>query len=289
MRPNLKNVFVLSAALLLVLGGLYGQFQGKARLGGEVYDEEKNPVAGAKVSIVHPDRLDKPLEAKTNKKGKWAVMGLGTGQHMVTVTADGFAEWKQEVYVSQLDRNPTVVATLKKAQVVDSGPAAPVGLELVEQGNRLFEEKNFGQAIVAFEQFLEKNPSAFQTHFNIGNCYREMGEFDKAVASYTIVLDKVRETNPTLKGDLMAGKALAAIGEVHIRKGDLSGAQEYFKQSLEVSPSDETLAYNVGEIYFSNGNVDEAIRYFKLAVEIKPTWAEAHLKLGFSYLNKADY
>ncbi|MBM3296400.1 MAG: tetratricopeptide repeat protein [Candidatus Aminicenantes bacterium] len=286
---SLKSVMILSAAVLLVLSGLSGQFQGKARLGGEVYDEDKNPVEGAKVSIVHPERLDKPLATKTNKKGKWAVMGLGTGQHMVTVTAAGFAEWRQEVYVSQLDRNPTIVATLKKAQVVDAGPAGPVGLELVEQGNRLFEEKSFEQAAALFEQFLEKNPGAFQTHLNIGNCYRETGAFDKAVAEYNLVIAKVKETNPELKGDVMAGKALAAIGEVHIRQGDLEGAQEFFKQSLDVSPSDETLAYNVGEIYFSNGKVDEAIRYFKLAVEIKPGWPEAHLKLGFSYLNKADY
>jgi tetratricopeptide (TPR) repeat protein len=284
-----KNAIALAAAVLLVLSGMSGQFQGKARLGGEVYDEAKNPVPNAKISIVHPERPDKPHEVKANKKGKWAVMGLGTGMHTVTVRAEGFADWKQEVYVSQLDRNPTVVATLKKAQVVDAGPATPQGLELVEQGNKLYEEKNYGQAVEAFLQFLEKNPDAFQTRLNIGNCYREMGEFDKAVAEYELVLSKVRETNPSLKGDAMAGRALASIGEVHIRKGDLDTAQEFFKQSLDVSPSDETLAYNVGEIYFSNGKVEEAIRYFKLAVEIKPGWPEAHLKLGFSYLNKADY
>ena len=60
----------------------------------------------------------------------------------------------------------------------------------------------------------------------------------------------------------MTAKALARIGECHLKKGDLETAQGFFKQSIETFPEDEVLAYNVGEIYFSNQKLDEAITYF---------------------------
>ncbi len=64
---------------------------------------------------------------------------------------------------------------------------------------------------------------------------------------------------------------------------------EYFKQSLDVLPADEALAFNLGAICFKQGEREKAIEYFKLAILIKDTWALPYLKLGYTYLNKGEY
>jgi TolA-binding protein len=85
----------------------------------------------------------------------------------------------------------------------------------------------------------------------------------------------------------MTAKALARIGECHLKKGDLQTAQGFFKQSIETFPEDEVLAYNVGEIYF-NQKLDEATEYFAMATGSSPAGAKS-LQVSSLYLNKADY
>jgi tetratricopeptide (TPR) repeat protein len=74
-----------------------------------------------------------------------------------------------------------------------------------------------------------------------------------------------------------------------VRKNDIANAQVYFKQSIDMSPDNETLAYTVGEVFFSNQKLDEAIEYFSKATVIKPDWPPPYHKLGLVYLNKTDY
>ncbi len=86
----------------------------------------------------------------------------------------------------------------------------------------------------------------------------------------------------------MAAKGLAAIGLCYLRQDNFEQAQEYFKKSIEISPQDELLPYNVAEICFSNQKIDEAQKYYEMAAQIKPEWPDPYLKLAYLYLNKGD-
>jgi tetratricopeptide (TPR) repeat protein len=282
------RILCLACLILFVISSvLYPQAgRGTARLTGEVKDEAGQPIIGAKIALTNVE-YETTRDTKTDKKGKWAVAGLGSGPWKVTASAEGYESVETVIYVSQLERNTNVVLNLKKAR--PKQPEFDTGLELLEEGNKKFEEKDYDQAMSFFRQFLEKNPTAFQIFLNIGNCYKEQSEYEKAMEQYSIVINKVKETKPDLKGEEIAAKALAAMGEIEIKKGNFQAAQEYFKQSLDVYPKDQNLAYNVGEIYFSNGKIDEAIPYFELATQVKPDWGDPYLKLGLSYLNKQDY
>jgi tetratricopeptide (TPR) repeat protein len=284
---TLKIFFMACSILFLSLSFLFAQAgRGTGRLTGMVKDEAGQPIIEAKI-VLESIEYKTARDTKTDKKGKWAVAGLGSGPWKVTASAEGYESVETVIYVSQLDRNADVVLALKKAK--PKQPEFDTGVELLEEGNKKFEEKDYDQAISCFQQFLEKNPTAFQVYLNIGNCYKEKGEYEKAMEQYNFVINKVKETKPDLKGEEIAAKTLAAMGEIEIKKGNFQAAQDYFKQSLDISPTDQSLAYNVGEIFFSNGKVDEAIQYFTLAVQIKPDWGDPYLKIGLSYLNKQDY
>ena len=275
---NLIVVFFLSVALYAQAG------QGRGRLRGTVIDQTGKPVANATVTLEF-ENAGKKFETTTNEKGEWAIIGLGTGRANMLAVADGFLPTTHQVTVSQLNRNPAVSFVLaidieKKARLKDD---AAVGQ--LEQGNNLFNERKYQEALAVFNQFSVDNPTIYHIYLNVGDCYREMQDYKNAIVQYEAAIEKAK-----LADDLIIqAKALASIGETYLRQSDLKSSQDYFKKSLELNPKDEVLAYNVAEIYFNNQKVDDAISYYTLATQIKPDWGTPFLKLGYAYLNKANY
>jgi tetratricopeptide (TPR) repeat protein len=261
---------------------------GRGRISGDVVDESGVKITGALVVVESP-RSGTRLEAKTDKKGHFAVGGLGSGAWRVTVSKEGYLSASTEVQVSQLKSNAPVDLTLKKTAGSGASPSAEVGGSLLDSGNALLKEGRYDEALAAFEEFAEKFPDVYAVRLNIGSAYMGKGDLDRAEAEFKAVLD----TNGPSPEDLRRQKdtslkALSGLGEVALRRGDFETAQGFFRRALEISPEDPGAAYNVGEIFFSNQKIDDAIAYFELAVKIKSDWPKAHHRLGLAYLNKGD-
>jgi tetratricopeptide (TPR) repeat protein len=291
-----KNVFiifivsVICFSLSLDLSAQQGR--GKGRIRGTVKDEAGNPIEGAKIVAQHL-KYETTFTSESDKKGNWAVAGLGSGYFRITASKEGYGTVYQEMNVSQFSKkNPPLTFTIKKVQVADMNMPAiddEGSIVLFEEGLDLFDQKKYAESAAKFEEFLGKNPTIYQTNINIGNCYREMGEYDKAIEAFNKVLEKVKEDQESIEGDESAARALAGIGETYFEQGNLEKAGEYLRQAVDNFPEDEALAFNVGEIYFKQGEIDRAIEYFQLAVKIKESWPLPHRKLGYAYLNKGNY
>jgi tetratricopeptide (TPR) repeat protein len=259
--------------------------RGKARLSGTVVDENGEPVAEADVKIEF-EKGGLTDSTTTNKKGEFYFLGLGTGRVIVTASADGFLDNSVPMSISQLaDGARNFVSVVlkedkeKKLRLKDAAALAEL-----EKGNQLFAERKFDEALAIFQEFAANNPSVFQIYFNIGDVYREKGEFDKANEQYLLAQAQAKE-----KADIvLQAKALASLGEVCLRQEKFKEAGDYFTQSIALNPKDEILAYNVAEIFFGRNQTDKAIEYYKLATQIKPEWSEPYLKMGYAYLNKGD-
>jgi tetratricopeptide (TPR) repeat protein len=262
--------------------------RGTARISGVVQDEEGNPVQSAKIVMQFQKNEEVTRETTTNKNGEWAILGLGSGMWRVTASADNYIPSYKDINIQQLSLNPKMTLTLKKIEQTERPMIEDeTALNLVEKANQFYNEQKYDEAIALLTQFLEKNPNVYQASLSIGDCYREKGEFDKALEEYNKVLEQAK--NDETMGKEMTAKALAGIGECYLKREDFETAQNYFKKSIESYPENEILAYNVGEIYFSNQKIDEAIHYFELSSQIKPDWSSPYLKLGYAYLNKGDY
>jgi tetratricopeptide (TPR) repeat protein len=279
--------------------------RGKGRASGTVVDEEGNLLPDIMVVIKYlgpiPTRIGAAMEDDksnitrkmvTSKKGKWVLGGLGSGRWRVNINAEGYMPYQATIYISQFERNPypesyprlPLQTTLEKVEELLELDAP--GVELFEEGNKLFKDEKYSEAIDSYRAFLEKNPDLYQVHYSIGNSYKELEKMEEALKEYQVVLDNAKDEEE--KDKSLKAKTLSAVAECHLKSDDLDSAQTYFKESLELNPNDEILAYNVGEIYFSHQKLDEAIEYFKLASEIKPDWSDSYLKLGYVYVNKAD-
>jgi hypothetical protein len=288
MDHRLFSKLAAGAAILFVTFGLaMGQAgRGTARMNGVVVDLEGKPVPGAKVTAVYTQPGGSSFDTTTDKKGEFTFMGLGTGNFDVTVNAKGYLPVTQRIPISQLNKNPKSTIKLEKKAEGTGIVQDEATFQTLEEGNAFFKEGKYDTALMMYEEFLSKNPGAYQVLLNIGDCQREKGEYDKAIETYNKL---VQQAGPdTTMGKAMGAKGLAAIGLIFLKQGKLAESQDYFKKSIEMAPQDENLPYNVAEIYFSNSQVDDAIRYFELAIQIKPDWPDPYLRVALAYLNKGD-
>jgi tetratricopeptide (TPR) repeat protein len=288
MDHKVLSKLAVGAAIIFVTAGLIiGQAgRGVARMGGSVVDKDGKPIQGAKVSIVLKQPGGSTFETTTDKKGDWAFMGVGTGNWDITVNAKGYLPVTQGAYISQLNKNPKIVIKLEK-QAAGSGVVQDeTTFQTLEEGNAFFKDGKYDTALMMYEEFLSKNPGAYQVLLNIGDCHREKGEYDKAVENYNKLIEQAG--TDSAMGKTMGAKGLAAIGLCFLKQGKLPESQDYFKRSIEMAPEDENLPYNVAEICFSSGQVDDAIRYFDMASQIKPDWPDPYLRVAYAYLNKGD-
>jgi tetratricopeptide (TPR) repeat protein len=284
----LKNLVFILILGLSASGLAYAQAgRGVGRIGGVVVDTEDKPIEGAKVMIVYSQDENLKYETATNKKGEWAFLGLGTGNWNMTASVKGFLPVSKPLYVSQLSVNPKVTVRLQKTSKGGGGIIQDeTTFAFLEKANQLFKDKKYDEAIASYQQFMEKNPAAYQISLSIADCYQEKGEIEKAMELYHKIIEQAK-TDQAM-GKEMTAKAQAGIGNCYLKQNKLQEAQDFFKQSVDNSPNDEILAYNVGEIYFKNQKFDDALRYFDLAAQIKPDWPDPYLKLGYVFLNKAD-
>ncbi len=291
MKTKILRTTALGLSVVFLASGLiYAQAgRGTAFLSGNVTDEEGNPLEGAQVtlSFVQGGGGVKQ-EALTDKKGEWSFLGLGTGQWNLAVVMKGFEPSAQAVTISQLSRNAKVWIKLKK--IIGGADGAVLqdedSLVFLDEGNQYYKDGDYDEAIARYELFLEKNPKAYQVQVNIADAYKEKGDYEKAKELYDKIIDL--SANDATLGREVSGKAYAGIGDIFLKQNKLAEAQEYFRRSIERSPKDEVLAYNVGEIYFSNQNLPEAKKYFELAMQIRPEWPDPYLKMGYVFLNTGD-
>ena len=277
-------VLLASAAVLAAQSNL-----GRGRITGQVADEAGNPVEGAKV-VAQSLQGSGRLEGASDKKGHFAVAGLGTGAWKVTASKQGYADASVDMNVAQLRANPPLSLTLHQLTGVQELRADAAGLALLDRANARLDQGDYDGALALLQEFQAKYPNLYQVRLNVATAYMKKGDAERAEAEFKTVLDEIRRSQGDYAKDkATAVRALSGLGELALKKGDMAAGQDYFSQALALSPEDAGAAYNVGEILFSNQRSDEAAKYFELALQIKKDWPKPYYRLGFVCLNKGDY
>jgi tetratricopeptide (TPR) repeat protein len=289
-----KQISRNAAAVLLIIlvftaAGWAQEGRGKGRLTGEVQDEDKNPLAGVKLTLQYLG-YDYQLTGVSDEKGKWAFIGLGMGTVKVAAEKDGFVPGGIQLNVSSINRNPRQLIVLKRVQDIQPGTAegGEISKDTFVKAAALYKESQYEAALALFQDFRNQQPQLYKIGINIGNCFLELGRFEEAIKEFQAVADKITAENPEVKGNTELARLYASIGDTYMRQNKLTEAGEYFKKSIEIDPTDHVLAYNVAEILFAADKADDAIKYYRLAIQIKPDWPKSYMQLGYAYLNKGD-
>jgi len=261
---------------------------GRGRVTGTVVDEAGIPVSDAQVLAESLQSATK-LTGMTDKKGRFAIAGFGTGPWRITASKAEYTSASIEREVRQLRANPPVNLTLKKASGLSTPMSDDASQKDFDQANQLLASGKFAEAAVLFENLLSKHPEIYSVHLNAGLCYLKLEDLEKAKAQFQTVLDRISRTDGSTENEIVAGKAFVGLGEVAARSEDLPSAKDYFDRALKLAPEDEITSYNVAEILFSTQKIEEAIGYYEMALRIKKDWSKPVFKLGLAHLNRGDY
>ncbi|MBM3284516.1 MAG: tetratricopeptide repeat protein [Candidatus Aminicenantes bacterium] len=179
-------------------------------------------------------------------------------------------------------------------------------------GNIYFKQRNFEEAIAAFEQALERKPDDSFCVINIANSYQMMGQpaeaerfvidylkkgfsdsqlyyllgtlnynqkkYDEAIKYYSECL--------SLNADSAAShNALAAI---YILREDLERAQEHIDEAMALNPTLTNLNYNLAQILEKRGEIRKAMDAYLRELEHSPAHFKASFNLSRLYRQTGD-
>jgi tetratricopeptide (TPR) repeat protein len=145
--------------------------------------------------------------------------------------------------------------------------------EYDERAHALYNEGQYDEALDMLREGLTLYPAAVELHVGFGYARLAREEFAWARRSFeeALVLDPEHED------------ALAGIGEVLLKLGDVEKGMRAFDRTIELGYEDDVdLMLQIGRALFREGYVDQALAFFDRAVVQSPESAEAVACVGYA-------
>jgi tetratricopeptide (TPR) repeat protein len=291
MNPRVHRIplFLATAVLAsLAVSASAQDWRGvQGRMEGTVVGPDGKPVVGAVIKMELPGRGGTQL--KTDKKGKWAIGGIGAGNWNIDVEAPGFTTKQIIVPLpSEFTRLPPVEIKLEKA--VDPGPSAEI-LDALKEADAAFEAGKFSEARVLYEKALADPKVGSQAsaktalHMRIARALSQEQQYEKELVHLQAVLD-LEPTNTAVK-TLMAQEAI---------KGGMLEKGLALLAELEGQVKDPDVYFNVGVLLLNQNKSEDAVKYFTKALAVDPKYVDGYVQRGLAYLgqqkladSKADF
>lgn len=206
--------------------------------------------------------------------------GVAVAQHDV-----GGGSTSGAAISGESSRSNTVVKrpTVRKPTTVRK-PSAPVRKEITaeqynQQGDQLFEAKQYDDALEAYTKAVELKPIAL-AYYHIGWIYNDREDYDQAL----VALQQSARLNPN------DAVVLSEMGYSYRRLKRYSEALDTYRRAIAVRSNYATPYYQIGWIYNDQGQYAQAIEPLRQAAALKDGYADAYEELGYAYfkLNRSQ-
>lgn len=262
--------------LLAASAGAQDWRGGQGRLEGKVMDAAGQPVEGASVKLQLAGRGGTVL--KTDKKGRWAIVGIVAGSWTADIEAEGYAVSKISIPLpSESTRIPSIEVKLQKATA--AGPPPEV-LASLKDADAAFEGGRFTEARTAYEKALADPKIAAQAeaakalHLRIARCWSAENNYEKEMGHLQAVLD-ASPGDPVVI-NLMAQESLKA-GKVE------KGIELLGKLDL-ASIKNPDMLFNIGVLLVNANKPELALEYFSRSVVADPAYVDGYFQRALVYL-----
>lgn len=245
-------------------------YRGQGRMIGVVHDQDGKPLEGVKVKLFS-QRGGAGFELTTDAKGEWKANYIRGGSWNIDFEKNGYLPQKISVNIQESSQNPPVEVKLKKIEGLVISEEFKAALN---EGNRLFEEKKYEEAIKAYEGIISANPYAYVINKNIGNCYFELQKYDLAEEYYRKVLEKEPDN----------AEIILLIGNCYANRGENEKAMEWYNKIPFEKITDQMVLFNIGSSFYSQSKFEDALKYYKKAIEIQKDFLDAIYWLGLTYI-----
>lgn len=258
-------VAILAAATLCAQG-----YKGQGRITGVVTDQDCRPLPGVKVKLFSL-KGQSGFETETDQDGQWKANYIRGGTWNLDFEKPGYMPKKLSAEVKEFDRNKPIEIRMEKMEGLIITDELK---EALNEGNTLYEEQKYEDAIAAYQAIVEANPDAYVIYKNIGNCYFQLQKYEEAEECYNKILEK----------DPQDADALLLIGNTYANRGREDTAMEWYEKIEFEKITDQTVLFNLGSNFYKQSKFDQALKYYRRAVEIQPDFLDAVYYLGLTYL-----
>lgn len=281
MLPATAALTLLS--VMLLSSPAAAQTRGTGRLAGKITDPTGAPIADVRVTATRSGETSVALEARTNKKGEWAIGGIGGGRWDLDFAREAFETRSISVGVSEVGRIPPIELVLKPVKVVVD-PNIEIKDELVRAAD-MMRAKQFTEARKIYESLLAKYPEAHQLHPLVARTYAAENQPARAIEHLRIAAGK----------DPANVEVQLLLGNLLIENGADKEGQKILA-SIDMSRVADPIAIiNSGISLLNQGQPQNATLFFDKIIARFPLMPEsyyyrglAHLQLGQIPQAKAD-
>ena len=126
-----------------------------------------------------------------------------------------------------------------------------------EMGRMFFDQENLEEAIDLFNKANKFKPNDWGTKVNRGDCYKSMGDYNKAILDYASAF----ELNPSPEITSRMGMVLNSRGITYFNSGDYDDALKDFTAAVKHFPNSK-FYFNRGRAYLQLSKFAEAISDF---------------------------
>ena len=144
---------------------------------------------------------------------------------------------------------------------------------LLDLAQALTYERSFDEAILAAQQYLEREPQSIQGHLVLGNAYLMAVKLPEAK----------QQAGEVLKLEPANAAALKLRANAEYLLGDMAKAVRTLVGLLDQHPDDEDAAYMLGRIYYHDGRIDHAMGAFQRVLKLNPNSHKAYDNLGLCH------
>jgi Tfp pilus assembly protein PilF len=274
-----KIALAAALALLVASVGAAQDWRGKARVDGRVVNEKGEAIPGAKLTLRRGGAG--PDVVTTDKKGRWAYLGLAGGRWDVDVDAPGYLPFKTSVQLSEVDRIPSMDIRLQPAPKPEPAPAggvpggaSPEVIPILEHGNQLLEQKDYAGARAEYEKALALVPAASTAPIlrAIAQTYYGEKKLGEAIATQK----KAVEIDPTNTNELLV------LANLQVENKNLDEAKATLAKVPGESVKDPAIFINLGINLLNQKKPEDAWTYFDQAVKIAPADADVYYYRGLA-------
>ena len=146
-------------------------------------------------------------------------------------------------------------------------------------------DENYEEAFKAADKALEYNPDNIELYQYIAPAYYQIEEYDKAIATYAVAMEKADTTDSELMSSLASG-----LGDVYFMKKDTLKAFEQYEKALEYNPGNIMAMNNYAYFLAESGHdLDKAERLSGMSVKYEPenpTYLDTY---AWIYFKKGEY
>ncbi len=226
---------------------------------------------GSQISLYVNDRHLTDFSDVSYSHGDIGLFAGTLSQGGVRISFDNLKVWAPVEAVA-ITPSPSVSEMIPTAEP----PPAVAPSQLIAQGDELVLESKFEEAIGAYEQATQADPTNALAYARWARALYLDYQSDKAVAKAQVA----SELDPT------SAEAFAQLARSYDWNEQFDQALEAARKAVELDPNHADARAFLAEIYLDLDRLDEAASEAHKAVQLDDQSAEAHRSLGWMYFFK---